>query len=165
MSSVHYAVIDTPLDRLGVAWSAAGLRRIWFYGADTSSPVPVEWHRLAEPAFGAGEQLAAYFSGERVDFDLPLDARGTPFQQRVWQALTEIPYGRTRTYGEIARRLGRPRAARAVGGANHRNPLPVVVPCHRVIGAGGALTGYAGGLRIKRFLLDLEAGSSSRAAA
>ena len=165
MSSVHYAVIDTPLDRLGVAWSAAGLRRIWFYCADSAPPVPAEWHRLAEPAFGAGEQLAAYFSGERVDFDLPLDARGTPFQQRVWQALTEIPYGGTSTYGEIARRLGRPRSARAVGGANHRNPLPVVVPCHRVIGAGGSLTGYAGGLRIKRFLLDLEAGSSSRAAA
>ena len=165
MSSVHYAVLETPLDRLGVAWSAAGLRRIWFYRADTASPVPAEWHRLAEPAFGAGEQLAAWFAGERVEFDLPLDARGTPFQRRVWQALTEIPYGGTSTYGEIARRLGRPRAARAVGGANHRNPLPVVVPCHRVIGAGGSLTGYAGGLRIKRFLLDLEAGSSSRAAA
>ncbi len=165
MSSVHYALLETPLDRLGVAWSAAGLRRIWFYGADNASPVPAEWRLLAEPAFGAGEQLAAWFSGERVEFDLPLDARGTPFQQRVWQALTKIPYGGTSTYGEIARRLGRPRGARAVGGANHRNPLPVVVPCHRVIGAGGSLTGYAGGLRIKRFLLDLEAGSSSRAAA
>ena len=165
MSSVHYAVMETPLGRLGVAWSAAGLRRIWFYGADTALPVPAEWHRLADPAFGAGEQLAAYFSGERVEFDLPLDARGTPFQRRVWQALTEIPYGATSTYGEIARSLGRPKSARAVGGANRRNPLPVVVPCHRVIGAGGSLTGYAGGLRIKRFLLDLEAGSSSRAAA
>ena len=165
MSPVHYAVMDTPLDRLGVAWSAVGLRRIWFAGADSAPPVPPEWQRCPEPAFGAGEQLAEYFSGERVDFDLPLDAAGTPFQRRVWQALTEIPYGGTSTYGEIARRLGRPRAARAVGGANNRNPLPVVVPCHRVIGAGGSLTGYAGGLRIKRFLLDLEAGNSSRAAA
>ena len=165
MSPVHYAVMDTPLGALGVAWSAAGLRRIWFAGADSAPPVPPEWQRCPEPAFGAGEQLAEYFSGERVDFDLPLDAGGTPFQRRVWQALTEIPYGRTSTYGEIARRLGRPRAARAVGGANNRNPLPVVVPCHRVIGAGGSLTGYAGGLRIKRFLLDLEAGDSSRAAA
>ena len=165
MSSVHYAIIDTPLGALGVAWSAAGLRRIWFAGADSAPPVPPEWQRCPEPAFGAGEQLAEYFSGERVDFDLPLDAGGTPFQRRVWQALTEIPYGSTSTYGEIARRLGRPRAARAVGGANNRNPLPVVVPCHRVIGAGGSLTGYAGGLRIKRFLLDLEAGNSSRAAA
>ena len=136
-------------------------------GSETlqAEPAPAEWQPRPEPAFGAGEQLAAYFSGEPVDFDLPLDARGTPFQRRVWQALTEIPYGGTTTYGEIARRLGRPRAARAVGGANNRNPLPVVVPCHRVIGAGGSLTGYAGGLRIKRFLLDLEAGSSSRAAA
>lgn len=165
MSSVHYAVMETPLDRLGIAWSAAGLRRIWFYCADSALPVPAEWRLLAEPAFGAGEQLAAWFSGERVEFDLPLDARGTHFQRRVWQALTEIPYGATSTYGEIARRLGRPKSARAVGGANHRNPLPVVVPCHRVIGAGGSLTGYAGGLRIKRFLLDHEAGSSSRAAA
>ncbi len=165
MSRVDYAVMDTPLDGLGVAWSAAGLRRIWFACADAAPPVPAEWRRRPGPAFGAGEQLAAYFAGERLEFDLPLDACGTPFQRRVWQALTEIPYGGTCTYGEIARRLGRPRAARAVGGANHHNPLPVVVPCHRVIGAGGSLTGYAGGLRIKRFLLDLEAGSSSRAAA
>ncbi len=163
MSSVDYAMIDTPLDRLGVAWSAAGLRRIWFAGADPVAPA--EWQRRPESAFGAGEQLAAYFAGERVEFDLPLDACGTPFQRRVWQALTEIPYGSTSSYGEVARRLGRPRAARAVGGANHRNPLPVVVPCHRVIGAGGSLTGYAGGLRIKRFLLELEAGNASRAAA
>ena len=165
MSSVNYAVMDTPLDRLGVAWSAAGLRRIWFVGADAAPAVPAEWQHRPEPAFGAGEQLAAYFAGERVEFDLPLDACGTPFQRRVWQALTEIPYGGTSTYGEIAGRLGRPRAARAVGGASNRNPLPVVVPCHRVIGAGGSLTGYAGGLRIKRFLLELEAGNASRAAA
>ena len=165
MSSVSCALMETPLGGLGVAWSAAGLRRIWFAGADSAAPVPAEWQRLAEPAFGAGEQLAAWFAGERTAFDLPLDAGGTPFQRRVWQALTEIPYGSTSTYGEIARGLGRPRAARAVGGANNRNPLPVVVPCHRVIGAGGSLTGYAGGLRIKRFLLDLEAGSRSRAAA
>ena len=165
MSRVDYALMDTPLDRLGVAWSGSGLRRIWFACADTAMPVPAEWRHRSEPAFGAGEQLAAYFAGERLEFDLPLDACGTPFQRRVWQALTEIPYGGTSTYGEIARRLGRPRAARAVGGANHRNPLPVVVPCHRVIGAGGSLTGYAGGLRIKRFLLELEAGSGSRAAA
>ena len=109
MSSVSYAVMDTPLDRLGVAWSTAGLRCIWFAGADPDAPAPAEWQPRPEPAFGAGEQLAAYFSGERVDFDLPLDARGTPFQRRVWQALTEIPYGSTSTYGEIARRLGRPR--------------------------------------------------------
>ena len=165
MSSVAYALIETPLGGLGVAWSAAGLRRIWFACADTAPPVPAEWRRRPEAAFGAGEQLAAYFSGGRAGFDLPVDACGTPFQRRVWQALTEIPYGSTSTYGEIARRLGRPRAARAVGGANHRNPLPVVVPCHRVIGAGGSLTGYAGGLRIKRFLLDLESAGGSRAAA
>ena len=102
-------------------------------------------------------QLRAYFAGELRDFDLPLAPRGTAFQQSVWDALLEIPYGATTTYSELAATIGRPSACRAVGAANGRNPLAVIVPCHRVIGAAGALTGYGGGLERKRMLLALEA--------
>ena len=101
-------------------------------------------------------QLAEYFCGERRRFDLPLAPRGTDFQREVWRALGEIPYGETRSYAEIARAIGRPRAVRAVGAANGRNPLPIVVPCHRVIGSDGSLTGFAGGLNAKIYLLELE---------
>lgn len=102
------------------------------------------------------EQLAAYFAGERTAFDVPLELRGTAFQQRVWAALQEIPYGETRTYGQLAAALGAPSASRAVGLANGRNPISIVVPCHRVVGASGSLTGYAGGVERKRALLALE---------
>ncbi|WP_335342142.1 methylated-DNA--[protein]-cysteine S-methyltransferase [Pseudoflavonifractor phocaeensis] len=102
------------------------------------------------------EELLDYLAGERRTFDLPLDPRGTPFQLAVWHALAEIPYGQTVTYGALAGRLGRPKAGRAVGQANHRNPLPIFLPCHRVVGTKGALTGYAGGLELKAWLLRLE---------
>lgn len=114
----------------------------------------------------AARQLAAYFAGERTEFDLPLAAAGTPFQQATWLALREIRYAETISYGELARRVGNPNASRAVGLANGRNPISIVVPCHRVIGANRALTGYGGGLDRKRALLDLErsvAGSADRA--
>ena len=101
-------------------------------------------------------QLEEYFAGKRREFDLPLDARGTEFQKLVWEQLLAIPYGETRSYGELAARLGKPTASRAVGAANGRNPLSIVVPCHRVIGTSGALTGFAGGLETKRVLLELE---------
>ena len=104
----------------------------------------------------AARQLAEYFAGARRDFDLPLAPVGTPFQQAVWSALRAIGYGQTHTYAEIARAVGRPKAFRAVGGANHVNPLPIVIPCHCVVGAGGRLTGYAGGLDKKEALLRLE---------
>jgi O-6-methylguanine DNA methyltransferase len=103
-------------------------------------------------------QLRAYFGGELTRFDLPLDLRGTSFQLRVWQALQEIPYGATCSYMQLATAIGAPRAVRAVGAANGSNPIPIVVPCHRVIGSGGKLVGYGGGLPLKRLLLDLEAG-------
>jgi methylated-DNA-[protein]-cysteine S-methyltransferase len=106
-------------------------------------------------ALAAG-QLAEYFAGDRRVFDLPLARVGTPFQQRVWRELVAIPFGETRSYGEIARTIGRPTASRAVGAANGKNPFAIVVPCHRVIGAGGALTGYAGGMAAKRWLLAHE---------
>jgi methylated-DNA-[protein]-cysteine S-methyltransferase len=106
----------------------------------------------------ARAQLEEYMAGERTRFDLPLRAAGTAFQREVWSALEQIPYAETISYGELARRVGRPSASRAVGLANGRNPISIVVPCHRVIGASGTLTGYGGGLERKRFLLDLEAG-------
>lgn len=101
-------------------------------------------------------QLREYFAGQRREFDLPLRLRGTAFQMQVWKALQAIPYGEVRTYGEIARAIGKPKACRAVGMANHKNPISIIVPCHRVVGAGGSLTGYGGGLENKRFLLELE---------
>ena len=101
-------------------------------------------------------ELAEYFEGSRREFTVPVRLTGTDFQQEVWAALCEIPYGATATYGDIARRVGRPRACRAVGMANHRNPVPIIVPCHRVIGSGGALTGYGGGLAVKSYLLAWE---------
>jgi len=119
------------------------------------------WERddaLLEPA---RRQLTEYFAGERTAFDLPLRPSGAPFQLRVWEALQRIPYGETASYGEIARELGHPTASRAVGAANGRNPIAIVVPCHRVIGADGSLTGYGGGLECKRALLDLEVGRTA----
>ena len=111
----------------------------------------------ASPLLDAAEaQLREYFAGARRTFDLPLAPHGTAFQQRVWAALRAIPYGETCTYGELAAAIGSPNASRAVGMANHRNPIPIIIPCHRVIGANGTLTGYAGGLEIKRKLLALE---------
>jgi len=121
---------------------------------DGAAPAPPADPVLAE----AARQLSAYFAGELRQFDLPLRPSGTPFQLTVWEALQQIPYGETVTYGELARSIGRPTAARAVGGANHLNPLPIVVPCHRVIGADGTLTGYAGGLGAKSALLAVESG-------
>jgi methylated-DNA-[protein]-cysteine S-methyltransferase len=113
------------------------------------------------PLDEARRQLEAYFAGELRDFDLPLAPEGSEFQLRVWEQLRAIPYGETISYGELARRVGDPAAARAVGLANGRNPLPVIVPCHRVIGADGSLTGFGGGLERKRRLLELEAGVAS----
>jgi methylated-DNA-[protein]-cysteine S-methyltransferase len=107
-------------------------------------------------------QLGEYFAGRRRSFDLELAPRGTPFQLKVWAALREIPYGETRSYGELARGLGRPRASRAVGAANGANPIPIVIPCHRVVGCDGSLTGFGGGLAVKALLLDLEAGGRPR---
>jgi methylated-DNA-[protein]-cysteine S-methyltransferase len=114
---------------------------------------------LLEPAI---RQLEAYFRGELRDFDLPLDPRGTPFQLRVWAELRRIPYGTTLSYGELARRLGDPNLTRAVGAANGANPISIIIPCHRVIGADGSLTGYGGGLEVKRGLLALEKPESGR---
>jgi methylated-DNA-[protein]-cysteine S-methyltransferase len=138
----------------GVVASEVGIRAIELNAATElpgreSESNPVLRHAVA--------QLRAYFGGELRDFDLTLDIQGTEFQRRVWQELLNIPYGETRSYSFVANTIGAPKAVRAVGAANGRNPIPIVVPCHRVIGAGGSLTGYGGGLPLKRFLLDLEA--------
>ena len=120
------------------------------FGGETVSPPPTPLLQRA------AQQLTEYFDARRRRFDLPLRPQGTAFQQAAWSALCDIPYGQTRTYAQQAAAIGNPKACRAVGMANHRNPLPLFIPCHRVIGAGGKLTGYAGGLAVKRFLLELE---------
>lgn len=107
----------------------------------------------------AGEQLMEYFSGKRKTFDLPLAPSGTEFQKKVWKALCQIPYGETRSYGEIAAQIGNPKACRAVGGANNKNPIMIFIPCHRVIGADGSLVGFGGGIEAKKFMLNLEKGA------
>ena len=133
-----------------------GIRRVTW---ESALPAPSEAAEsaAAQHLDAACEQLDAYFAGERKDFEVALDLEGTAFQQLVWQALVEIPFGETQTYGALADRIARPTAVRAVGAANGRNPVAIIVPCHRVVGADGALTGFAGGLARKRFLLDHEA--------
>jgi len=114
------------------------------------------WRRCDEPFRAVHGQLAQYFAGQRQEFDVPLKLVGTPFQRRVWRELALITFGKTITYAELAQRIGQPTASRAVGNANGHNPISILVPCHRVIGASGELTGYAGGIRAKKWLLELE---------
>lgn len=148
--------IESPIGPLLIASDADGLCNIEFH--DSRHPVDRGlWRGGNSAVLDATEiQFGEYFAGERRQFDLPLSPTGTEFQRRVWRALETIPYGRTISYAELARRVGNPKASRAVGLANGRNPLSIVVPCHRVIGADGSLTGYGGGLSIKAFLLRLE---------
>jgi methylated-DNA-[protein]-cysteine S-methyltransferase len=148
-----WTVCESPLGPLTLVGGDDGLRAIYFPGR--SGPVD-EAARDSRPFADAIDQLAEYFAGERRRFELSLSLEGTPFQRRVWAALAEIPYGRTTSYGELAAQIGRPDRVRAVGAAVGRTPVPIIVPCHRVIGADGSLTGYGGGLQRKRWLLDLE---------
>jgi methylated-DNA-[protein]-cysteine S-methyltransferase len=152
---IHYRTIESPIGLLTLAGHGSALTNLRMVD-QTYEPSRTDWS--ADPgAFNdAVDQLGAYFAGELTDFDIELDLRGTEFQQRVWKALLTIPYGDTRAYGEIAEQIGAPGAARAVGLANGHNPIAIVVPCHRVIGARGSLTGYGGGLGRKRTLLELE---------
>ena len=149
---------DSPTGRLTLFAGERGLVAIRW---ETEDPLPTSLAAATrDPAHpilaGAVRQLAEYFDGQRTTFDLPLDPLGTEFQLKVWRALRDIPYGRTASYGQIARAIGAPAASRAVGAANGRNPIPIVVPCHRVIGANGTLTGFGGGLENKAILLALE---------
>ncbi|MFB7511663.1 methylated-DNA--[protein]-cysteine S-methyltransferase [Streptomyces sp. NPDC056144] len=163
MPTIRHTVVDSPYDPLTLVAVDGVLSRIHMTD---------QRHRPPEETFGEPDprpfdetvrQLDAYFAGELTEFDLPLHLVGTPFQLRVWEELRRIPYGETRTYGELAEALGNPAASRAVGLANGKNPVSIVVPCHRVIGSGGSLTGYGGGLARKQRLLAFEAGEAGAA--
>lgn len=163
MNALSMATMDTPVGELTLVAGAVGLRAV-LWPDERDGRVHVGHVTGGGPdadtvLVAAQEQLRAYFAGERREFDLPLDPVGTPFQQQAWQVLRTIPFGQTITYGEQARRLGDVRKSRAVGAANGRNPISIVVPCHRVVGSTGSLTGFAGGLDAKAWLLRHEQGN------
>lgn len=154
---IYYEIYPSSFGELGIAASENALEAVDLQSGQRPLVPREHWERRATALTDrAAEQLQAYFKGEREVFDLPLHAGGTPFQQSVWRALCAIPYGETRSYRELAEAIGNPKAVRAVARANGANPLSIVVPCHRVIGADGTLTGYAGGLEMKARLLALE---------
>jgi methylated-DNA-[protein]-cysteine S-methyltransferase len=161
MTATH-TVIPSPLGELTLVAQAGALTGLYF--ADhRRRPDPGSFGPRTQEGFAAaGQQFEEYFAGERTGFDLPLAPRGDAFDRRVWELVATIPYGQTRAYADLARELGDPTLAQAVGAANGRNPLCVIVPCHRVVGSDGSLTGYAGGLHRKRFLLDLEEPAQAR---
>ena len=157
--TLYFDVMASPVGVLRLIADAAGLRRICFESDRHPQAIDAAGRRDAARLAPVRRQLDEYFVGTRRAFDLPLHAVGTPFQLRVWRALCGIGYGETISYAELAARIGNPAARRAVGAANSRNPLPIVVPCHRVIGRDGSLVGFGGGLEVKRRLLDLESGA------
>ena len=158
--TVYFTVIESPAGPLLIAATQAGLRSLQFFRGKRPRPAAnEEWIESREHLQRYEEQIQSYFRGELREFSFPLDLVGTAFQKDCWRALLKIPYGKTRTYAEIAREIGRPQAFRAVGQANHDNPIAIVVPCHRVVGANGMLTGYGGGLPTKEMLLRLEGAS------
>ena len=154
---MRYTSMESPIGPLTIAGNENGLHSIAF---GTECPAAAPALRGREPDWDVVEetvrQLRAYFSGKLVQFHLPLKPKGTPFQMQVWRELQNIPYGTVISYGELARRIGKPKASRAVGAANGANPIPIIIPCHRVIGSNGKITGYAGGVPIKEALLELE---------
>jgi|HubBroStandDraft_5_1064220.scaffolds.fasta_scaffold268992_1 methylated-DNA-[protein]-cysteine S-methyltransferase len=155
---MNYCYLDSPIGKLLIAGDSDAIHQINFAKNGKPSRPEAEWQESSRgPLAQAARQLTEYFAGKRTDFDLPLAPEGTEFQRSVWRRLQEIPYGETISYGELARRVGNPKASRAVGAANGQNPIPIVIPCHRVIGANGKLTGFGGGLPTKEALLALEA--------
>ncbi len=155
---IRYDIVDSPIGSLLVAATDRGLARIYFdpEGHEDELARIFGVRVLRSPLDGVRRELDEYFDGTRTSFDLPLDLRVAPFHAEVLRELALVPYGRTSTYGTLAALVGRPRAARAVGTVMNRNPIPIVLPCHRIVGANGSLTGYAGGLDVKRRLLELE---------
>jgi methylated-DNA-[protein]-cysteine S-methyltransferase len=156
MSEVFYTRIASPVGKLLLAADAQGLRRVSFESSKRAAPVQPGWKEDLAPFAEVIRQLQAYFGGELREFELQLAPEGTEFQLRVWNGLRAIPYGETISYAQLAQKIGDPKAVRAVGLANGCNPIPIIVPCHRVIGSDGSLTGFGGGLANKRKLLDLE---------
>ena len=152
-----FTTISSPVGRLTLVGAGDNLVGLYFDDDPHAAAARASANRDDRRLRAAATQLEEYFAGTRTAFDLPLAPEGSAFQKEVWAALCGIPFGQTATYGEIARAIGKPAASRAIGGANHRNPIAIIVPCHRVIGADGSMTGYGGGLRRKRLLLDLEA--------
>jgi len=157
---MYYCYFDTPIGELLLAGEANTLSMIGFPKGAMRRDPEADWIYNEAPFEIVRSQLAEYFAGERKDFDLPLSLSGTEFQVAVLEALQQIPYGETTSYGAVAKQIGRPKAVRAVGAANGRNPIPIIVPCHRVIGSSGDLTGFGGGLDTKAALLRLEAENS-----
>jgi methylated-DNA-[protein]-cysteine S-methyltransferase len=157
---MQFCYLNTPIGKLLLAGEEDSLCHVGFPTGSLSREPDSNWKFSERPFTAAREQLTAYFRGELSSFELTLKPQGTVFQLRVLDELRKIPYGETASYGEIARRIGKPNAARAVGAANGRNPLPIVIPCHRVIGSNGQLTGFGGGMSAKQALLKLEAQKS-----
>jgi len=157
---MYYCYFDTPIGELLLAGEADALTMIGFPKGSMRRDPEADWIYNEAPLASVRQQLSEYFAGQRKSFDLPLALQGTEFQVSVLEALQTIPYGETTSYGAIAKQIGRPKAVRAVGAANGRNPIPIIVPCHRVIGSGGDLTGFGGGLDTKAALLRLEAENS-----
>lgn len=153
---MFYTYLSTPIGRLLLAGDQQSLNIIGFPQGSGQRTPKTQWREDNTPFTEAIRQLQAYFAGELIEFELSLQPQGTAFQQEVWQALQDIPYGTTVSYGELAKTIGKPKAVRAVGAANGANPLPIVIPCHRVIGSNGKLTGFGGGLDTKAKLLGLE---------
>jgi methylated-DNA-[protein]-cysteine S-methyltransferase len=155
---VRYDLTESPVGELFIASTDRGLCRISYHpdGQDEELARIFGVRVLRVPLDGVRRELDEYFAGRRREFDLPLDLRVAPFHEAVLHELARVPYGRTETYGSLAAKVGRPKAARAVGTVMNRNPIPIVLPCHRIVGANGSLTGYAGGLHVKRALLELE---------
>jgi methylated-DNA-[protein]-cysteine S-methyltransferase len=152
----RYDVVPSPIGSLLLIADKHALVEMCFAGSWKASDIAPDWRRGGDLLAHATAQLAEYFAGERREFELPLAPAGTEFQHRVWHTLRAIPFGSTISYAELARRIGEPTAMRAVGAANGKNPIPVIIPCHRVIGSDGSLIGFGGGLPLKRRLLELE---------
>jgi methylated-DNA-[protein]-cysteine S-methyltransferase len=156
VSAVFYTTFESPVGPLLLAGDADALRLVSFESSKHAAPPQADWKQDNAPFAEVVRQLQAYFRGELREFDVPLALQGTEFQRRVWNALRGIPYGETISYLQLAERIGNPRAVRAVGLANGSNPIPIIVPCHRVIGSDGSLTGFGGGISTKKKLLELE---------
>jgi methylated-DNA-[protein]-cysteine S-methyltransferase len=156
-SRIFFTTIDSPVGALFLTSNGEAIIEL-FMEKHKGGPKPIrDWRRDDGLFREAADQLRAYFAGELTEFDLPLATDGAPFQQRVWAELRKIPYGSTISYGDLARRIGNPKASRAVGAANGSNPISIIIPCHRLIGSNGKLTGYGGGIERKKFLLEFEA--------